>query len=51
MYIGDPITVEFDRPPLFSKRPPCPDRFTWNEQTFAVAEVLGQNTDLSLIHI
>ena len=29
-YIGDPITVEFDRPPLFSKRPHCPDRFTWN---------------------
>ena len=47
MYIGDPITVEFDRPPLFSKRPNCPDRFTWNGATFAVEEVLGQNTNFT----
>jgi hypothetical protein len=45
MYIGDPITVEFDRAPLYSKRPHCPDRFIWQGQTFTVAEVLGQNTD------
>lgn len=44
-YIGEPITVEFDRPPLFSKRPHCPDRFIWAGETFHVAEVLGQNTD------
>ena len=44
-YIGEPIEVEFDRQPLFSKRPHCPDRFTWNETVFHVAEVLGQNTN------
>ena len=47
MYIGDPITVEFDRTPLFSKRPHCPDRFVWRGETFAVEEVLGQNTSFT----
>jgi len=44
-YIGEAITVEFDRPPLFSKRPHCPDRFVWRGETFAVVEVLGQSVD------
>lgn len=44
-YIGEPITVEFDKEPLFSKRPHCPDRFIWAGETFHVVEVLGQNTD------
>ncbi len=35
-YIGAPITVAFDRPPLYSKRPHCPDRFTWEGETFVV---------------
>lgn len=46
-YIGEPITVEFDMPPLFSKRPHCPDRFIWAGKTFHVVEVMGQNTDFS----
>jgi len=44
-YIGAPITVAFDRPPLYSKRPHCPDRFTWDGETFVVEDVLGQNVD------
>jgi len=44
-YIGAPITVAFDRPPLYSKRPHCPDRFTWEGQTFAIEEVLSENVN------
>lgn len=44
-FLGEPITVEFDRPPLYSKRPHCPDRFVWNNETFAVSEVLEQWVD------
>jgi hypothetical protein len=44
-YIGEVITVEFDRPPLFSKRPHCPDRFIWRGETHAIVEVLGQRVD------
>jgi len=44
-YIGEIITVEFDRPPLFSKRPHCPDRFIWRGEVHAIVEVLGQRVD------
>lgn len=44
-YIGEIITVEFDRPPLFSKRPHCPDRFIWRGEAHAVVEVLSQRVD------
>lgn len=44
-FIGEPITVAFDRAPLFSKRPHCPDRFTWNNETFTVTGVLAQRVD------
>lgn len=44
-FIGEPITVEFDRPPLYSKRPHCPDRLIWNGETFNITEVLEQWVD------
>lgn len=44
-FIGELIAVEFDTPPLFSKRPHCPDRFVWRDETFVIVEVLGQDTD------
>jgi hypothetical protein len=44
-FIGEPIAVEFDRQPLFSKRPHCPDRFIWNGETFSVTAVLEQWVD------
>jgi hypothetical protein len=44
-FIGDPITVEFDKPPLFSKKPDCPARFHWQEATFVIAEVLEEWRD------
>ena len=44
-YGGDTSPVGLDRRALFSKRPHCPDRFTWQGGMFTVAEVLVQNTD------
>jgi hypothetical protein len=46
-YIGEAITVDFDTPPLFSKRPHCPDRFIWAGETFHIVEVLAQTTDFN----
>lgn len=37
-FIGQPIEVEFDRPPLFSKKPDCPDRFVWEREKFTIVE-------------
>ena len=39
-FIGEPVTVEFDEPPAFEKKPDGPNRFVWESETFAVAEVL-----------
>lgn len=44
-FIGAPIEVEFDRPPLFSKRPHCPARFVWEGETFEITAVLKEWRD------
>jgi len=44
-FIGEPITVEFERHPLFSKKPSCPARFIWGEERLAIGEVLREWRD------
>jgi len=41
-FIGDPIEVEFDQPPLLAKKPGCPDRFVWDGERHDVAEKLAE---------
>jgi len=41
-FIDEQIEVAFDTPPVFSKRPPCPDGFTWRGEPYRVAEMLGE---------
>jgi hypothetical protein len=40
-FIGEPITVEFDRPPLYEKKPSCPDRFFWRGDRYPITELLS----------
>lgn len=44
-FIGQPVEVEFDRPPLLEKKPTCPSRFIWDEQTYPVVETLAEWVD------
>ncbi|NDJ36248.1 MAG: hypothetical protein GYB64_16450 [Chloroflexi bacterium] len=44
-FIHEPITVEFDEAPTFSKVPHCPDRFVWREITYTVVELLSEWKD------
>ena len=44
-FIGEPITVEFDEPPTFSKKPHCPDRFIWGEETLLIISTLAEWRD------
>jgi hypothetical protein len=44
-FIGEPITVAWDRPPLLEKTPRCPDRFTWREELFEIVAVLEERRD------
>jgi hypothetical protein len=41
-FIGQEILVEYDQPPLLEKKPGCPDRFIWQEETFQVFEMLAE---------
>ncbi len=44
-FIGDPIVVEFDQPPLFVKQPSCPARFFWHGETFEIMANLQEWRD------
>jgi len=44
-FIGEPVQVEFDQQPRFEKRPDCPQRFVWGEETYRIAETLGEWQD------
>jgi hypothetical protein len=41
-FIAELVQVEFDRPPFIEKKPICPDRFIWGEQTYHITETLSQ---------
>lgn len=44
-FIGETITVEFDESPLWEKKPGCPARFIWRDETYTVAEMLSEWAD------
>jgi len=41
-FIGEEIEASFDRPPMLEKKPGCPDRFTWGEESFEIVEMLRE---------
>ena len=41
----EPIQVAFDTPPTYKKSPPCPNAFTWREQTFRITAMRSEWVD------
>jgi hypothetical protein len=41
-FIGQEIEVEFDQPPVLSKKPGCPDRFVWQGTRYEIVELLHE---------
>ncbi len=41
-FIDEPIETEFDQPPALEKRPGCPDRFIWRDNTYRIVEKLAE---------
>ena len=41
-FIDEPITPLFDSPPVLEKKPPCPDGFVWQGESFRVVEMLSE---------
>ncbi len=46
-FIDEAITVAFDRPPLFEKKPDCPAAFTWRGETHRIVELLSERVDFT----
>jgi hypothetical protein len=46
-FIAEPISVNFNNKPLLIKKPPCPDSFTWQNETFPVKACLAEWKDYS----
>lgn len=44
-FVGEPIEVGFDHPPLFSKSPDCPQRIIWRAETLTVTELVTEWRD------
>ena len=44
-FIGEAITVEFDKQPTLEKKPHCPDRILRSNEPFAVAAILSEWQD------
>jgi len=44
-FIGEQVEVQFDKAPLLSKRPDCPDRFVWRGTTYHIVELLREWRD------
>lgn len=44
-FYDERIQVEFDTSPVREKSPHCPDRFTWRDELFTIAEVLEEWID------
>ena len=47
VYIGEEISVGFDSPLLFTKKPDCPSNFLWRGKSFQITENLSEWKDFS----
>ena len=41
-FIGQPVQVEYDEPPVLEKKPGCPDRFIYLGQVYTVQAILSE---------
>ena len=41
-FIGEPIEVRLERPPVFEKKPGCPDGFVWRGACYQVVEKMSE---------
>ena len=41
-FLFEPVEVSFERPPLFEKRPGCPQSFAWRGARHEIVALLGE---------
>lgn len=46
-FISKPIMVHFSSPPTHSKKPHCPDQFSWQDQDWHIKTCLSESKDFT----
>ncbi len=46
-FIDEPIEVNFDEPPMYEKRPDCPQSFLWRGETYLIQKILSERQDFN----
>ena len=46
-FIDEPIAPQFEKEPLLSKKPGCPNRFEWRGQVYEIVELVSEWHDYS----
>lgn len=46
-FIAERVEVQFNELPSLEKKPGCPDRFIWNDETYQITEKIGEWQDYS----
>lgn len=41
-FINEAITPKFDTPPIYEKKPGCPDQFIWRDEEFQIVTILSE---------
>ncbi|MES0360109.1 MAG: DUF6504 family protein, partial [Anaerolineales bacterium] len=41
-FINETIIPSFDTPPIFEKKPGCPERFIWKGEEFKIIDILSE---------
>ena len=44
-FIGEEISVGFEKEFILEKKPPCPDSYTWRGTTYNIAELVASKLD------
>ncbi len=46
-FISETIEPVFKKPPIYEKKPDCPDGFIWQDETFQIIELLREWRDFT----
>jgi len=46
-FISEPVEVIFDTPPIYEKKPPCPDGFLWENGEYRIVHLLREWKDFT----
>ena len=46
-FYDDPIEVVYDKPPVYEKKPDCPNGFRWEDKSYYIVETISEWSDFT----